>query len=160
MKSKCKSNILLKRLLSSLWGSIVRTKKYYFNADEYDELDVSRDDTSEYKWIDETLFRFNGKDVLRVECIKTSEPYRTNLARLKCFMLSLSRNIIGELIINNNIIDKVMRVHTDGLCLTEEYNFTEEYSPKLEDKTTGIILWENVNRYYKVHYCQQYEDDV
>ena len=47
-------------------------------------------------------------------------------------------------------IDSVIRIHTDSIAFTKEQQFDEKLF-KLEDKSTGLILWKNVNTYH--HKC-------
>ena len=83
--------------------------------------------------------------------IKSSNPYKYPYARLKPFLVSYARAWIGDLLVSENIINKVIRIQTDGICLNAPYDFTHlEYYPKPEDKTTGNILWTNVNKYEKI----------
>jgi hypothetical protein len=80
-----------------------------------------------------------------------AKPYKYALGRLKPFVLALSRNIVGEFIMDNDLLDNVIRIHTDGVVLNCELEIPNDgYYPKPEDKTTGMITWENVNRYAKI----------
>jgi hypothetical protein len=149
LKPKCKNNLLLKRLMSSLWGSLTKMKKCYFNEDEFS----SNDGEGEYELINEKHQLLNGEILTRYECVKRENPYKYHFGRIKPFLLSLSRNIIGELLINTETIDKVIRIHTDGIVLEEAFNFEEcnqNYYPIPENKTTGTFKWINVNCYSRI----------
>lgn len=146
IKPKCSKNPLLKRLMSSLWGSLTKMEKCYFNETEVTSLDGE----GKYELINEKHSFINGEIITRYECVKIEKPYKYHFARMKPFLLALSRNIIGELIIATNTIDKVIRIHTDGIVLNEEFDFKTlglTYYPIAEDKTTGLIKWTNVNCY-------------
>jgi hypothetical protein len=153
IKPLCKGNILFKHLVSSLWGSLCKLEMVYKTVDELMDMDVSMDNSSEYKLINETHFE-NG--YIRFELIKTEKPYKYNLARLKPFVLALSRNVVGDFIMDNNLMNNIIRIHTDGIVLNEEIDFTDplsnvpNYYPKPEEKTTGNIKWVNVNKYEKL----------
>ena len=50
-----------------------------------------------------------------------------------------------------NILDKVVRIHTDGIVLNKEHDFTHiKYHPTPEDKTTGKMIFKNVINYEKL----------
>lgn len=151
IKPSCKDNQLLKRLLSSLWGSLTKCEKYYFN-DEQDE-GIPDEKIGTYMTLDEKYYYIDGELLTRFECVKKSKPYKYHYGRMKAFLLSLGRNIIGELIMNAEILQNVVRINTDGIVLNQEFDFPSlkiPYYPKPEDKTTGLIQWNNVNNYFKV----------
>ena len=57
---------------------------------------------------------------------------------------------MSNLILSENLLDCLIRTHTDNITLTRPHNFTHlKYYPLPEDKTTGLITWSNVNRYEK-----------
>jgi hypothetical protein len=151
IKEKCKGNLLAKHIRSSLWGSLVKMKKSYYTEDEFSVLDVDDDGTSKYYPIDETLFYKNNRLNRRFECIEIEKPYKSSFGRLKPFILSLSRFVVGNTIIKNGLIDKVIRVHTDGIVLNKPFDFSKfevlGLIPIPEKKTTGLITWFNVNKY-------------
>ena len=148
LKSKCKDNQLLKRLLSSLWGSLTKCEKYYFN-DEQDEA-LDDDEAGQYVRVNETYYYHEGEIITRYECVKKTKPYKFHYGRIKAFLLSVSRNVVGELIMDNKLLENVVRINTDGIVLNQEYDFSDlPYYPKPEDKTTGLIKWNNVNNYVK-----------
>lgn len=149
LKPKCKGNFLLKRLLSSIWGSLTKMEKWYL-AEEHV---LSELEEGEYVLINERHRLENGEIITHYEAIRKSKPYKYHFGRIKPFLLSLSRNTIGELIINAGVIDNVLRVHTDGLVLNKPYEFENlgiSYYPMPEEKTTGLIDWKNVNCYHRI----------
>ncbi len=156
LKTKYPKNKLVKKLTSSLWGYITKFERYFFDEDDFYELDVSRmnkPDKTEYKLIQYKTYKDETKqkgirDVYEV--FKIEKPYKTNLARLKPFLTSYARTYIGRVIINENIISDVIRTQTDNITLSKPHDFTHlKYYPKPEDKTTGNILWNNINNYSK-----------
>ena len=51
-----------------------------------------------------------------------------------------------QFIIQENIIDNIVRVQTDGLVLYSQKDFSHlPYYPKPEDKTTGKYTWYSIN---------------
>lgn len=156
LKIKYPKNKLVKRLSSSLWGSITKFKREFFEDDDFFELDVSRVKDSkqtEYKLIKEKTYKDDTKELgIRTvyEVVKSINPYDNNLARLKPFFTSYTRNYMSNLILDENLLDCLIRTHTDNITLTRPHNFTHlKYYPLPEDKTTGLITWSNVNRYEK-----------
>ncbi len=118
--------------------------------------------TGEYELINETNMLINGEIITRYETIKMSKPYRYHFGRLKPFLLAFSRNTVGNLIMECNIIENVFRVHTDGIILVmdDEYDFSKlglQYYPIPEAKTSGTRTWENVNKSNLCYYCHNYE---
>ena len=155
-KSQFPKNKLVKHLFSSLWGYLIRFNGRYFTEDEIIDLDVSYEHDeheTEYKIIDETRkVNKNGCINTTFLCIKTNAKlYDREMARIKPFFTAFQRNFIGQMIIDENIIDKLIRIHTDGIVLKDEHDFTHlNYYPNPEDKTTGLILWYNCNLYKKI----------
>lgn len=161
-------NMLSKHLQTSLWGSLVKMKKSYYTEEEYKELDVCDDGKSQFYPVGDTLFACHSAKLQRsdftplyhrFECIDISKPYKTSFARLKPFLLSLSRNVVGNTIIKNNILVNVIRIHTDGIVLNREFDFTKfeilGLIPIAEEKTSGLINWINTNNGLKLcNKCQ------
>ena len=52
---------------------------------------------------------------------------------------------------DNELLANLVRINTDGIVLNKEFDFSVgiPYYPKPEDKTTGLIKWNNVNNYVK-----------
>jgi hypothetical protein len=153
LKKAHPKNKLLKHLFSSLWGSLIRYEREFIEGDEIYKKDVSdkdSEDKTEYKIVMEKYYKCDNalgcKTLYTI--VKTNKPYSNNLARLKPFFTSFLRVNIGELCIKENILDNVIRVHTDNITLSKQHDFRHlKYFPIKEDKTTGIFLWKNVNKY-------------
>lgn len=157
IKKQYPKNYLVKHMMSYLWGYLISYKKEYYNTEEFNELDVSYmddDDFTEYKLYDEKYYKDDTSPTginTTYEVIKSSNPYKYPYARLKPFLVSYARAWIGDLLITENLINDVIRLQTDGICLNKPHDFTHlEYYPKPENKTTGLILWTHVNEYEKV----------
>lgn len=156
LKTKFPKNKLVKHLMSSLWGSLTSFKRKFFEDDAIDNLDVSElfdPDMTEYKLLEEKYYDDETKPHgyrTVYSLIKSENPYKYNLARLKPFLVSYCRAQVGELIMNENMLDNVVRIHTDGIVLNKPYDFTHlNYHPKPEDKTTGKMKFKNVIFYDK-----------
>ena len=134
-------NKLIKHLLSSLHGSLSRSNNLIKTYDQIQEenLKVSSDTSSDYKIIEYTYN--DDKEVYKLQSM--IEPYRYNF-RLKSFLTAYGRVKIAEVALTK--IDAVIRIHTDGIV------FNRDVKPKFpllirEDKTTGYLKWENINKY-------------
>lgn len=149
-KRKYPKNKLVKRLMSSLWGSITSFNKVFFSDDEIDDIDMSDlndDDKTEYKIIDTERFKDDTREYgirTRFQCIPSSKPYKYELARLKPFLVSYARTCLGQLIIDENLVDNLVRTHTDNITLNKPHDFKNlHYKPLPEDKTSGRMTWFN-----------------
>jgi hypothetical protein len=88
---------------------------------------------TEFKNKDITLFNINKKISLVKEIIDK------NLEGLK-----FSQSELNSL--QENIINNVVRVQTDGIVFNKEFNFEHlPYYPKPEEKNTGTYIWYSVN---------------
>lgn len=155
LKSKYPKNKLVKRLMSSLWGSLTAfNRKCYEDIEDLDISEFDDDDKTEYKLLEEKRYLDNSKDYGYRSvyfCIPSEQPYREELARLKPFLVSFCRAYVGKMIMKENLLENVVRIHTDGIVLNKEHDFTHlKYYPKPEDKTTGKIKFSNVINYEKI----------
>jgi hypothetical protein len=80
--------------------------------------------------------------------IDAKKPYFWNI-RLKPFVTSFGRMKTAKVALLN--IEKVIRIHTDGLAFSEEQNF-EIAGLIPEDKTTGLIEFVNISNYSKIDF--------
>lgn len=154
LKTKYPENKLVKKLMSSLWGVLTQYDRIFKNEDDALKLDISEKlDTTftKYKCINEKHYSTG----FTYEIVKTENPYKTNLARLKPFLTSYARNFVANMILESELLNDVVRIHTDGICLNKGFCFQKDYKyfPKLELKTTGLLRFNNVNNYDK--YCEE-----
>jgi hypothetical protein len=155
LKIKYPKNHLVKRLMSSLWGSLTQFNRECF--EDIEDIDISElydEDETEYKLLDEKRYKDDSKEYgfrHLYYAIPSNKPYKHNLARLKPFLVSYCRSYVAELVMKENLLDNVVRIHTDGIVLNKEHDFTHlKYYPKPEDKTTGKIKFSNVIKYSKI----------
>jgi len=149
VKKKIPKNKLVKHLISSLWGTLTGFKNLYF--DDFEDLDLTRMNSS----VDSDYKLRKITDSGKYKCVESDNAYKYKLARMKPFITSLGRKKMFELVMNNNLIDKVIAIHTDRLTLTEDYDFSKvcKYYPVPEAKSSGNIVFENAI-YYK-HICEK-----
>ena len=149
-KKQVPKNRLIKHLTSTLEGTLKSYKKILF--DNFEDIDMTRINSnveSDYKLIKKT-------DNNQYQCVKTDDAYKYNLARLKPFLVATGRKKIFELIMQHNLIDKVVSIHTDRIALTEDFDYTNHrYVPLPEAKSTGNIIFYSVVNYK--HVCRKCE---
>ena len=140
LKIKYPKNRLVKILHTQVWGCLSEVNCKNFKYDELDDMDISLDYTGDWK----EHLRYDN-DIYKMHNL--NDPYRSNLGRLKPFLLSFGRCLMGEIIIPH--ITSVFRVHTDNICFDSPIVLD---IPNLirESKTSGLIKWETVNTYNRI----------
>ena len=152
IRAQCsKTNQLIKYLLSSSWGVLTETKKIQIGFDEMELYDT--DNKYYYKETNE-----KGHILIDYNDI----AYSKGLYRIKTILTSSVRNLMMNYAIKNEIINKIVRIHTDSYMLTSPHIFhiprnickrtNEMIKPNPENKSTGYIKICNSQRY--VHVCK------
>jgi hypothetical protein len=137
-----KKNPLLKHICSTAWGALSETNTINKTLEEInsENIDVG-DENHMYDIIDEV----RGKNKHYYVLLNNWDPYKHNI-RLKPWITSYGRNKIASLVLPH--IDKVFRIHTDGIVLYEPVKFKlEDKFMWSEEKTTGEIHWVHNNCY-------------
>jgi hypothetical protein len=146
-KKRNPKNKLVKGLLSQVWGQICQKNLKRISYDDMIEQNLSvslTGENSEYKILNiENVDSENEYYELQ----NVQLPYKYNL-RIKCFLLSYSRNKIANIALRD--INNVIRIQTDNVVFKKEQNFNDVPDLTLENKTSGVIHWKNVNKYYKI----------
>ena len=147
IRTKCPNNRLVKHLMSSLWGTLVSYNKVYLkDISLYDATYKQDSEDSEYKILD-------NKDDEYIS-VRSDNAYNHGLARMKPFLTAFCRNYIMKFLLEHEINELIIRIHTDGIVLSKKVDFTNlEYYPKPEDKTTGLINWHN--SLFGFHICKK-----
>lgn len=147
-------NQLIKHLMSSVWGRISQYNKIYktFDELELEEVSCSMHWDEEYDYVIQDIL-INAKGETNYKLVNINKPYKLNIARSKCFLLSRGRYITGKIALLH--IDDLIRIHTDNITFKKQHDdICTKYKtfPKLvsEDKTTGLIKWKNLTTYEKV----------
>ena len=153
IKSQCsKDNQLCKLLITSVWGCFSETKKIripygddcgeYMDDDLYYNKGINKN--SEYEFIDYSEISKHG-----------------GFYRLKVFLTSAVRVFMMSYAIKNEILDDIIRIHTDSFMLKKEKKFSltlnKQVVPKPEDKSTGLIKFYNCQKYR--HVCPHCEEE-
>ena len=151
LKKEIPKNRLLKHLLSTLHGTLNSFKKMEIDknlSEDYDCSHIHDADKSEYKILG---FNENGN----YKCVKSSEAYNYNFARLKAFLPSFGRKRMFEFVIKHDVLNNIIAIHTDRMALNKNIDFSKlcEYYPLPEKKSTGKIIFHNSINYS--HICQK-----
>lgn len=156
LRESLPNNKLAKMLMSSLGGRLFQFNRIFKNEDELEKnhLDISLNYDPNHKYYVRNIKTYSKNDDVNVyELIETSKPYKFNLARIKPFLLSKSRAIVGAVALD--YIDDVVRIHTDNVTfnkqhddvITKHTNTEEIIRLVKEDKTTGLIKFKGVGCY-------------
>lgn len=155
LKECGKKNWLVKSLISQAWGTLSKYKKHYVkkeNSSEYDWehlKDISPTDT--YKFYAHSYE--NGVYTM----IEAKKAYtHGGVARIKPFLTEFSREFVFNMLSTHDLAKDVVRIHTDGICFKRPINFPAlklDYFPIPEDKSTGTMIFYNLNCYY--HVCTE-----
>eukprot|EP01038_Epipyxis_sp_PR26KG_P011124 gene11124-14930_t len=116
-------NILIKHLLSSLWGTLAKPNRILKTIEEIQEekLKVRMGHTNDYMIIG--CKHYDSRKYY--ELINSKNPYKINI-RLKPFLSSQCRNITAGVVLKH--IDDVIRVQNDNVTFkTEQKNLNIEY---------------------------------
>ena len=145
MKQELPENGLVKHLSSSLWGTLSKSIHFYHSVENM-VLENDNDNNENLEIID---IKFVKEKQFMICIDKTKGFYKTNF-RIKSFLTSYCRCKIANIILNNDLIENVIRIHTDGVILDKPFDFPEEFEFLPEYKTTGKVKFKNVNSYKKV----------
>jgi hypothetical protein len=142
LKSKYKTNPLLKFIASGTWGVIQQKRKLEYTLDEINELgiDMGLSDDCKYKLVGRK--QKNGINIYVL--VNTSNAYHYNM-RLKPWITAQARADMGRLAIQH--LPNIVRIQTDSITFDTNIEINDP-NYALESKTTGLIQWFNVNKYH------------
>jgi hypothetical protein len=141
-------NKLVKFICSSMWGNLSEFTKRHLTIDQIIEKDYVCSNDKYDKNADYWIRNFTGESY---ELVNMKRPYKSNVSRIKPFLLSKSRAIIATVAML--YIDDVVRIHTDDIVFNKRHDdvctaFKSYPEIIAESKTTGTIDWKNINTYY------------
>ena len=151
-------NILVKFLASSLSGQLSNKNIIHKSYDEIinEKLDVGLSDEHKYVIVEKHIYLDKqGHEQDYYDLRNTEKPFTYNI-RMMPFLTAYARNKVARLALKD--IESVIRIHTDNVTFSTPQEFTKQHSMldfttlKPEDKTTGLIDWKNVNKYYNYTY--------
>ena len=149
LRAKYPKDKLVKHL-SMIWGHLAAKNTMKIKPEDEDKYNIviQKDQKGDYREL-----QYNDS---YCTCLNLAQPSKYNF-RIKPFLTSYCRSIMANLIIHNSGpkgIDNVIRVHTDGVVYTnidpELFKNPKNKGIYPEEKTTGRILWKNVNVYKKI----------
>jgi hypothetical protein len=149
IKKKLPKNKLVKHLLTNIWGCLIQFNRTIVKTDEelqnYDISDLKSNENTEYKLLEVDAFLEDGEIKHHYKISPSNCMYKRQF-RIKPFLTSYARRQMAEFIIQENIINNIVRIQTDGIVLNKEFNFSHlPYHPIAEAKTTGEYIWYNLN---------------
>jgi hypothetical protein len=162
MKNGLKGNMLVKNLTTKFWGHLTQFNRQFVDEDTIADMDyafcedVDETFTPQYLCIN---VKSSNTDKPKYELVDTNNPYKQGgIARVKPFLVSSVRKYITDMILDCGLHDHVIRICTDGIVLDCEHDFTKNskdypYFPIMENKTTGLIKFYNVNKFF--HVCDK-----
>lgn len=146
IKEQCsKDNTLIKTLITSAWGNLSQLNRI--------KLKDYRNELQDY---DEEEYYFKGCNTHgEFEVIKYDKIAKYGgWARLKPFLTACVRQFIMNYAIKNDIVDDIVRIHTDSFMLRNPKVFNKKLNknviPIPEAKSTGLIKVYNCQRYFHV----------
>jgi hypothetical protein len=138
LKNKYPKNKLVKHLLSSSWGGVSSKNKIYKKDEELGEFDWDTVDNGSNEYI---LCECSNDDSNEYNTLIDVKKIYNYQIRLKPFLLSYSRNVMGHIAFNNSF-DKIIRIYCDNICYSEKVDCNDK-NMFFEEKTSGNINWKN-----------------
>jgi hypothetical protein len=157
LKECSKGNWLVKTLISQAWGTLSRYRK----------IRVTKEDSSEYDWehlkdasvTDKYEYYAHLYENGIFTMIEAKKAFaHAGLARIKPFLTEFARGYVFNMLSTHGLAKDVVRCHTDGICFKRPIDFPAlklDYFPIPEDKSTGTLVFHNLNCYY--HVCSECE---
>ena len=143
LKTAFPKNGLIKNLSSGLWGRICKGNVVRLSFDQLDEYDVSMGSKTKHRILDQHA---NADGTEYFEVLNNNQPYTFACGRMKALLTSYGQVRMGRTIAESGSISKVIRVQTDDVVYKVHKEFDEPTLVR-EDKTSGLIIWVNVNKY-------------
>jgi hypothetical protein len=153
LKKTFPKNKLVKFMTSSLWGRLCEYNRLMKTEDELEknQLDFVLDYDPNHKYYVRAITYSSKRECDVYELIESKRPYRFNIARIKPFLISKSRALVGAVAME--YIDDVVRIHTDNVTFNKEHDdVVDKFTTKAmtlskEEKTTGLIRFRGVATY-------------
>jgi len=145
LRKKHPKNRLFKYSLSSLWGCLCQANKKTRTEAQLKEQNIDYDYFDAEYIIKDVCYNADGTEYLQI--VNQAQPYLHNLARIKAYLSAFTRIKTARLALKN--LNKVIRIHTDCVTFSEPLKYTEN-GLCIENKSTGLIKWTNVNEYEKI----------
>ncbi len=147
-------------MCSSLHGQLSRSNTFDRTKKQVkdEKLDICYSNSADYKIIDLKSWNFGEKEYYTL--LKNDQPYKHNI-RLQSFLMSECRRKMADIVMTD--IDNCIRIHTDNSTFKDIDPKFQINGFKIEEKTTGLIKWDNVNSgLHKCNHCElffKYNDE-
>ena len=152
MKKEMPKNGIVKLLSSSAWGHCNELRTIFKTEEEVSEmLEQGITISSDMDGVDYEVIKFKEKEdgSITYELLDTKKPVYELPFRLLPFITSFSRVKMGNLINKYDLYDKLIRIQTDSMTMTEE--FTENIEGfVLDAKISGDLEFKHLNEYHKI----------
>lgn len=158
LKKEFPKNRLVKNMFSTTWSRMNQANTLIKTYKQIQEENLNAGFSEKADYLIVKHVKTETKDYYKL--LKKEKPYKFDI-RFKPWITAIARLITANAILECGV-DKVVRVHTDGICLNQEFKFSD---PNLiqEGKTTGKIHWINNSCYYNKtngHKVPGYDDAV
>jgi len=142
LKKTYPKNPYVKSLASATWGALSQRRyiQKTYEQIEDEQIDCGSHFDNKYVIFETTI----GKDGNELYSLVNSDNAYQYHLRLKPFVTSKARDDLARLIMQH--LDQVIRVQTDSIGIRGKFEMNDE-NYAIEDKTTGLIHWKNVNCY-------------
>lgn len=153
MKADLKGNSIVKFLSSTAWGHLQELHTEFYNEDQVlkmvKEGKVFTDDFYDYKEADYVIKNIKEVgDISRYEVFDTKKKVYQLPFRLLPFITTYDRVKMASMIEQYDLHDKLIRIQTDSMTLTEEFKeYTSVRNLKYDLKISGNIEFHNLNNY-------------
>lgn len=154
LKDCSKSNWLVKAYVSQAWGTICSYNKIYVHKDDSESYYFDQLNKISNKKYDYYSYEYSDSIFTMIDANK---PFKHGgLARIKPFLTEFARGYMFNMVSENNLEGHVLRVQTDSVSFNRSVDFkilNMAYYPIPESKSTGYIVFHNINSYY--HVCKK-----
>lgn len=106
-----------KKLLNCIWGGMIKKNELFLTVKDGEKTVIREGNEIS------SINKLNDK-TLEVKYVKKRRIYDNNFARIGPFILAFARRLISNIIKPH--LDKVVRVHTDGIFTTEKLEFNHK----------------------------------
>lgn len=143
-----------KNILNILWGFFSERNEFRLIHDNKSEFEVKKGKKiTMIQQLNNELECFTLQDQTKM--------YKTNLARIKPFMIAAGRQLMAKILMP--YIDSVKRIHTDGIITSKRLNFTKTKNGASlanieEGNNIGNIRYEGYCEFIRIRNCNDFYD--
>jgi hypothetical protein len=142
LKKLFPKNKLVKHLMASVWGMICHLSITNKTYDEIVKEDIKIGVDYDIYEIKKSGYKNEYYELIPLK----SNLYKYNI-RIKSFLTSYARMNIANVILDGDNLNYFVRAQTDSATFTRPIDYTKFKGLVPEDKTSGLIHWDRVNKY-------------